>query len=490
VPNIDQPLRPQAIFCFAIAVAALVPMPMSGTGYAQSSNTNLEQLERELDRIRRQRRRRADEDIPVTRRAQLDFGGFLSQYFLTVDDIGGETHILRDTELILYGRANLDGAHELFARGRATYEDFNEGDSFDGDGDELVGPELDRAYYRFDLSRAMEAYQGTSLGGEFQLKAGRQLVHWGNGLALSTEIDGGRFTVGAHELEFEGFLGRSYSEQVDLDSSRPGFEDDMDRNFYGAMVRYTGLEDHTPYLYAFGQDDRNDEVLQVGPSRTAFEYDSYYIGTGLNGAVGRNWRYGVEAVYEGGENLSFDSNNATLSGQTTEDIQAWAVDGRVEYLLGDDANTRFSGEITLASGDDDRAFHTTNTFGGNEPGTYDQAFNGFGLLETGYAFSPNVSNLILGRVGVSSYPFHDVAAMRRLQLGSNVLVFNKMDSDAPIDEPTSDNTYLGTEADFYANWQVTSDVSLMSRYGVFFPGQAFEDSDPRHFFYSGVTLAF
>ena len=64
-------------------------------------------------------------------------------------------------------------------------------------------------------------------------------------------------------------------------------------------------------------------------------------------------------------------------------------------------------------------------------------------------------------------------------------------NSGPIDEPTSDDRFLGFETDFYANWQVSSDIAVVLRYGVFFPGEAIEtDSDARHLFYAGVTYAF
>ena len=72
-----------------------------------------------------------------------------------------------------------------------------------------------------------------------------------------------------------------------------------------------------------------------------------------------------------------------------------------------------------------------------------------------------------------------------------MFVFGKMQADAPIDEETSDSSYLGTEIDLFLNWQITSELSLPIRYGVFFPGQAISaDKDPRHFLYAGVAFAF
>jgi hypothetical protein len=76
-----------------------------------------------------------------------------------------------------------------------------------------------------------------------------------------------------------------------------------------------------------------------------------------------------------------------------------------------------------------------------------------------------------------------------MQVGSDVFLFHKEDKNAPIDELTKMKSFLGTEADLFMNWQVTSDMSVVVRYGVFFPGSAIvTDKDPRHFLYTGITL--
>ncbi len=127
---------------------------------------------------------------------------------------------------------------------------------------------------------------------------------------------------------------------------------------------------------------------------------------------------GWEAAYEGGRSLS---NSFTLQDtsipapipQVHDEIEAWAADARVDYLLADQHHTRLSAEVILASGDDDRT-NTTNTFGGNRAGTKDNAFNAFGLLNTGLAFAPNVSNMLALRIGGSSFPLDFNACTQRL----------------------------------------------------------------------------
>ena len=159
---------------------------------------------------------------------------------------------------------------------------------------------------------------------------------------------------------------------------------------------------------------------------------------------------------------------------------------QLDYLLESQHRTRLSGEMILASGDSDR-LTTSNTFGGNEPGTTDRAFNAFGLLNTGLAFAPSVSNLIAVRGGVSTFP------VRRVQVGTDVFLLAKLDASAPIDEETSQNgeRFLGVEPDVYLNWQIVSDVTLALRYGAFIPGDAIKaDGKIRQFIYAGVTFAF
>jgi hypothetical protein len=187
---------------------------------------------------------------------------------------------------------------------------------------------------------------------------------------------------------------------------------------------------------------------------------------------------------------SFDPSTSTQVKQTTDPIEAYAFDGRLDYLLADAHRSRLSAEVVLASGDSDR-LSTNTTVGGNLSGTKDRAFNAFGLLNTGLAFGPAVSNVVVMRVGGSTFPFTSGGNLTQLQLGSDFFVFEKLVGNAPIDEATNNNRYLGTEGDAYLNWAITSDITLAVRYGVFFPGSAISGANsPRIFLFTGVTYAF
>ena len=52
---------------------------------------------------------------------------------------------------------------------------------------------------------------------------------------MSQEILGGMVDVELGEAKFEGFIGRTPSDSVDIDPSRPNFDDHTNRMFWGVM---------------------------------------------------------------------------------------------------------------------------------------------------------------------------------------------------------------------------------------------------------------
>lgn len=464
---------------------------LASSAFAQSFADN---YRLQLDQIRRQQVLDASRAVPAGQRSYLDYGAYFTFDYLTVDDNLGENHVLRQYDFIAYSRLNLDNAHELFLRFRTTYRDFNDGDSFDGRGDELLDPDLDLGYYKFDLARHLGAYENKQIDGNVIAKFGRDIVYWGNGLTLGQVLDGAMIDFTSGPFALSAIAGITPVRTVDFDSSRPDFDFNTRRGFYGLMAS-TQVGTHRPYLYGLIQQDYNkDEDFVLGSVTTEFRYDSYYLGIGSSGNFGDRLVYGAELVYEMGRGKS---NSFVVSGpflspidQTTEDVQAFAGDFRLDYLFQDSRFSRMGAEFLFASGDDDR-LSTSNTFGGNATGTDDSAFNAFGLINTGQAFAPVVSNLLMLRGGVSTYPFQEIRQLKRLQVGADFFVFGKADNNAPIDEVTKDQTYLGFEPDIYLNWRITSDITLALRYGVFFPDSgAFDNDDPRQFFSSSITVAF
>lgn len=459
------------------------------------AQTSVERFNRQLEQIQRDTALQADTSVPIDQRILFDYGGYLTINYLSVEDLNRETHVLRQYDLVGYTRLNIDGVHEIFARGTASYRDFNDNDSFDGKGDQAVF-RVDRLTYRFDLQKYYAAYEGKLTENNLTLQVGRQLVYWGNGLTLSPVLDGavveGRW--GNVSLQLIGGI-TPVHDTVDFDSSRPHFNNHTTRGFYGAMAAWQASPNHHPYAYVLSQQDYNhDYSREQGIFLTRFDYNTFYAGVGSNGTLSDRLLYGIEFVYECGRGLSnsFDVEGGSVAPvkQTYQDVNAWAGDVRFDYLYNDLRRSRLSAEVILASGDDNR-LHSANTFGGNKSGTSDTGFNAFGLLNTGLAFAPNVSNLMALRLGGSTFPLPDHSAFRRLQVGADFFVFGKMNRGAPIDEATLGGRYLGCEPDVFINWQVSSDVTLALRYGVFVPNDdVVVSGDSRQFIFAGLTFAF
>jgi hypothetical protein len=467
-------------------------MGLLAVGLPAGAQGGVERFERQLQQIQEMTRQRINPDVPPEQRARIDYGGYVATNFLAIDDEQQDTHLLFQPDLIAYFRFNIDGAHEFFLRARATYRDFYQDDSFDARGDTAEAI-VEQAYYRFDLGRFL-AGRGKAMDNNFTVTAGRQFVYWANGLVLGQYLDGlaAEVTLGQFAV---AVLGGVTVPQltVDFDSSRRSFDDHTSRGFYGAMLSGQ-FGAHRPYIYGLMQRDYNDDdpLAAGGGVATEFDYDSWYLGGGANGALGNHLVYAVEVVYEGGRTLSnsFAIGPTGIPGpidQKREDISAAAGDFRLDYVFGDPNRSRLSAELIAATGSPGRFASTSATFGGITPGHTDHAFNALGLVNTGLAFAPQVSNLLALRLGGSTFPLRG----RRLQVGGDVFLLGKFHSRAPIDEPTSDDWFLGVEPQIYLNWQVTSDISLSLRYGVFFPGSAIEqDEHPRNFFFAGVTFSF
>jgi hypothetical protein len=439
----------------------------------------------ELQEIELDSRILANQAIPVGQRALIDYGGYIIPQYFSVDDSSQNNHTLREYELVGYMRLNFDGANEFFLRASTEYNDYSAGDSFDGLGSRWINPDFDRIYYKFDLAKYEAAYHGKSMDGNLPFEGGRDLVYWGNGLAIAEVLDGIMPSVSYGPLTINGVAGVTPVRTVDFEPDRPAFDTNTLRGFYGAMLTANVLQQH-PYIYGMIQRDYNGEnASQVGPISTRYSYNSDYLAAGSTGAIS--------------DHLGNDlSDSSTVSGfslvqvaQTRDNIRAYAGDLKIDYVPQDVQNSRISIEGIAASGDSDRGL-TNTTFNGNAPNTPDQAFNGFGLLSTGLAFAAPVSNLFVIRVGGSTFPFPNSPGFRKLQVGTDIYSFNKENATAPIDEFTNPGvSHLGWEPDFYLNWEMASDITLTLRYGVFMPNTyAFPSDKARQFLYAGTTIAF
>ena len=202
-----------------------------------SAQESVDRFERTMSQIQRQTQGQVDASFPLNQRALVDYGGYLTFGYLSFDDANHDNHALRDYELVYYGRLNIDGVHEFYARGRSYYRNYNPGDVIDDTADRLQG-RVEEGWYRFDLQRYESAYKNTRTPDDLWIKGGRQFVSWGNGLTLDQYVDGiyGEFRLG-NRLIVDGLACVTSRETIDFDLSRPNFFDDTHRGFYESEHR-------------------------------------------------------------------------------------------------------------------------------------------------------------------------------------------------------------------------------------------------------------
>ncbi len=440
-------------------------------------------------------RYKVDTSLQIYERSLFEVGGYTSMTYVNLDDDQNNNRTLWQPQVTLFGRAIIDGAHTFFVRGTFAYQAFSPGDSFNGDGDQWVEPFLDRYWYEFDLNRAQTATGAQVSDVNANVRLGRQFVDWGAGLALSEVLYAARGSVSFQPqnlgtFSFEGLAGVTPPDEAvtDFDASRKQYDYDTMRGFFGGLLRYTNRSDHQFWGYVLYMPDFNDNSTPrepIGVSNVNFDYEAWYFSVGAEGAFSPQLRYLGEVVFETGESQS----DPTRGPQESETIMAYAARGMLSWYFRDERDTQIYAETFLGSGDSNR-LNTTDTIGGNQRGTTDYAFNSMGYSYTGLAFAPAISNVVVVRFGGMTTPFPGSGVLGGLQLGLDLNFTSKIDKDAPIEEPTEDEMFLGFEPDIVANWRLTSDLSLVGRYGVFFPGAAIESNEPRQFIYLGVSLSF
>jgi hypothetical protein len=417
------------------------------------------------------------------RDVSFDYGGWYSLHLFIFDDGVESSRTLRRHDLRLWSRLELDqGLHEFYARGLLSFLDFNTGDSYDGDDDDVEGMNLERGYYRLNLSRAWEASGGSALEGDVILQAGRDLVEFGGGLSLALTLDHVLLETDYRDFQVTGLAGRTVGSRDDFDLSLPASR--TRRAFFGAELRYLGFGFHEPFAYVLWQRDHNTERPVV--LFQEFDYDSFYVGLGSVGEIVKGLNYEAEAAYEVGHSFSdrqFLEKNR---------VEAWALHGQLEYLFPGPHKARTSAEYLFGSGDPDRLFSPINSAGGNIGDFRDTSFIGFGWFDTGLAFAPLYSNLHMVRAGASIFPWPASRRLGHLELGTDLYLYHKHHRSGAVSDPTANvqSGYLGWEMDCYANWQVAYDLFWTARLGVFFPGQAFSDRTTRTFLLLGMTWSF
>lgn len=477
--------RPSVVgLVFAVLVTPSVASAQLGLNQpAPRADLGSAFLERQRS-LERENQRRLQESLPAAQKFRVDYGGWFNTYFYLFDDGIESSRTLRQYEGRLWLSFSADeGIHEGYARMRATYNDWNHGDNFFPNHDDLDGPNLERGWYVFDIAKALRRDERFDLPIELKFKIGRDLVYAGTGFAIDLPLD--HVMIQGEVLHFETtyIAGRTPASTENIDRSRP-VADHSNRVFHIIETRYKGWSQHEPFVYIAWQDDHTSEdppdLLQQ------YRYDSRYIGWGSTGELIENLRYSSEWVLERGKSYN-DQRFMKRS-----EIKAWGFDHRLDYYFRHKMKPVISAQWMFASGDADRLGSPTNAKGGNRGDHVDNSFVGFGFRDTGLALAPRLSNIHVWRAGGSFRPFPESRFTRDLELGNDFYVFYKHHADAAISDPLADiqSGYLGWEMDYYANWRLTSDLAWTVRFGSFFPGRSFSDQTTRTFLLTGITWSF
>ena len=136
---------------------------------------------------------------------------------------------------------------------------------------------------------------------------------------------------------------------IDFDSSRPSFDGDTQRGFFGGKLTYTGIAQHRPYVYVLDQQDYNDEdnaLINIGGTGfpTSFEYNSTYVAVGSTGFFPcPTWSTRPRASgspARGSVPVSRRRACRWWACRKPRRISAWAANLDLGYLLRDDNLTR------------------------------------------------------------------------------------------------------------------------------------------------------
>jgi len=127
-----------------------------------------------------------EEGTELTQELEFDYGGILNFAYINFTD-GDEKHMLRVTDLRLWGNLVFRDTHQVYFRALGRLQDYNKGtEYFYMDENDWSIPRMDVGYYKSDLTRAF----GMEEVGRLRFKAGRDYYRTGVGMALDRRGDG------------------------------------------------------------------------------------------------------------------------------------------------------------------------------------------------------------------------------------------------------------------------------------------------------------
>lgn len=491
----------------SVALCTLAMVARTALGQGNAAARSAENLQRQLNNDDEAMRKAYFSNSPIAERLTIDYGGTMRYAFNIIDTSQSQETYEQIYDLRLFASVELDGAHRFYGRLRFQYNQWDfkgtrpSGADYDDQG--WQNPIGELYWYEFNLAGMIQSQTGAKPDYNFVAKMGRQYVIWGQGAALSNYMYAGLFDFSWRDWKLSTIIGQTAgNDTIDWDLSRPGYDEDTHRLYYGGKIEFAGLSGHRPYAYLLAQKDLNagqNALLPAGAPTipTTFNYNSSYLGLGSNGALGADLVYRGEFMYEYGTTLSDPLSHTggivPLAQQETR-ISAMAGVGGLTWLARNDADSRVDLQIVAGTGSSSR-LDAGNTFGGIAPGATDTSFNSLGYVNTGLVLSPDFANLLCPSIGYSTSPFRGGGIFDGMRFGVTGFLFMRNQNDAPLSFQTTlgGSNYVGGEIDASIEWRLLSDLDLSIRYGIFMPNSSVflpGQGGARDFVYMGMTYAF
>jgi len=396
----------------------------------------------------------------------IQYGAILSPVYMFEDNDGGQLGSYLLTAKI-WAKSYLWSNSFFYIRGKNSY----------------LGIQTNKENYSslesdnvFDLDLAYLSISSTN--GNLNISAGRKFYSIGSGLILNGRGDGGEASWFGSILSIN-LLGM-YTGILKKDSNPYGLNDKditdgAERIFSGGTVS-AAFYNQKLYISGLSQIDMAEQI-----KNRETEYNSQYYAAGLEGVVLQDITYFAEYIYETG--TSYITN--TLSPNKKSKIKAHAVNSGISYYIPILLSPALLLQYTFGSGD---KYRTDNSMS-NRPSdseNNDSGFISFGTFSGGYALKPVLSNIHILKGGFSFSP------VSKMSLGAKYLYYikDKKESSINTDEAALPESFIGHGMDVSLRWQMFYDLSLYVNYGIFIPGDAYDQSEGnKNFVMGGINLS-
>jgi hypothetical protein len=328
---------------------------------------------------------------------------------------------------------------------------------------------------------------------EFQASVGRKYFNLGTGTVLNGRGDGVELGVNTKYINIKA-LG-AWTGWLAKDDNPYGLSDrdistGAKRVFAGGSLS-TSMFNQTLYAFGLAQFDFGKEQYNYnnllfyyagpgGPNadgmtyyNTRTRYQSQYYGAGLEGVIVSGLSYSGEFIAETGKSYSYDPLLSNI--RSKKNIMAFAGIAKVEYYLNVLLKPVFTAEYAFGSGDPNRDDYRLPT--GNRYGK-DTGFIYFGTFVGGYALKPSLGNMhvISASAAVSPCSWSKIYSLKNMTVIGRYLYYMKHRAQAGINtglDATKFEREIGHGVDASLRWQIFSDFSFFTNYGLFIPGKAF-----------------